>query len=300
MCNSTSLIIFHSAMIASSSRKELLNEDENCLTVSARSDGGYGGESTKDSATGTTNNNEIETAKKEEPSHIKVGAFEIWALGLTVVIGGQYFSWNFALSSGFGSFAISTFLIGSAYICLVVSNAEITSALPFAGGAYGLARVCLGLYPGFLIGCCEAIEYIFYVAASALVLSKMLIDMTSASPIMEPIICLLFYIVSLLIHIFGGIWFWRSTTFLGVISLVIVLVYCFGSLPWVDFNQYAPAPSTTGEPDGKRAWFIGGFSAFFTTTPLAAWWYVGVESLNFCNSVVSEVSVSYIARKMLQ
>jgi amino acid transporter len=92
-----------------------------------------------------------ERAEIEASKELKIGPFSIWALGITIVIGGQMFSWNESLISGFGSTFISVFLIGTAYICLCLCNAEMTSALPFAGGAYGLARVTLGLYPGFLI-----------------------------------------------------------------------------------------------------------------------------------------------------
>jgi ethanolamine permease len=80
--------------------------------------------------------------------HIKYGinAFDLWALGITIVIGGQYFSWNLGLTAGFGSFFISTVLVGFSYICLCSSTSELSSAIPFAGGAYGLARSTLGFY----------------------------------------------------------------------------------------------------------------------------------------------------------
>ena len=90
----------------------------------------------------------------------KVRVRDIWGLGITIVIGGQYFSWNAGLSAGFGSYAIATGLIATAYICLCCSVSELASTMPFAGGGYGLARVTLGFYTGFLIGCCEIIEYI--------------------------------------------------------------------------------------------------------------------------------------------
>ena len=60
--------------------------------------------------------------------------WDIWALGITVVIGGDYFSWNAGLNAGFGSFVISSVLMGFAYICLCLCISELTSALPFAGG----------------------------------------------------------------------------------------------------------------------------------------------------------------------
>lgn len=61
-------------------------------------------------------------------------AFDVWALGITAVIGGQYFAWNSGFTAGFGSCCIAFALIGSAYLCLVLSLAEMTSGLPFEGG----------------------------------------------------------------------------------------------------------------------------------------------------------------------
>jgi ethanolamine permease len=69
-------------------------------------------------------------------------------------------------------------------------------------------------------------------------------------------------------------------------------MYCFGSLPFVDIARYAPSPDTTGiisETDSySPQWFIGGISSFMHTLPLAAWFYVGIESLNLCASVVHD------------
>ena len=68
------------------------------------------------------------------------------------MIGGDYFSFNAGLAAGFGSYMIANILIGLAYIFLCTNNAEITSALPFAGGAYGLARLSFGIVLGFCCG----------------------------------------------------------------------------------------------------------------------------------------------------
>ncbi|TMW58185.1 hypothetical protein Poli38472_011773 [Pythium oligandrum] len=90
----------------------------------------------------------------------KPGKWDIWMLGITIVIGGQYFSWNVGLAAGLYSCLICYILIASAYVTLCCCASGITGALPFAGGAYGLARGTLGFLPAFLIGCCEALEYI--------------------------------------------------------------------------------------------------------------------------------------------
>lgn len=65
-----------------------------------------------------------------------LGAFDVWALGITIVIGGQYFSWNAGYSAGFGSCCITFALISSAYFCFILCIAEISSGLPFEGGMW--------------------------------------------------------------------------------------------------------------------------------------------------------------------
>ena len=86
--------------------------------------------------------------------HVRIR--DIWALGISVVIAGsnflylqqyilywfhfslgQYSGWNSGFHAGFGSYSITYLLSGAAYLILVFSIGEMTSALPFAGGAWG-------------------------------------------------------------------------------------------------------------------------------------------------------------------
>ena len=229
-------------------------------------------------------------------SDLNVSWFKIWMLGITIVIGGQYFSWNVALEAGFGSCIISILLIGLAYIMLCVGNAELTSAVPFSGGAYGLARLTLGFCPGFIVGMCESVEYIIYVASSAISLSMMIAQLTNTSAEMVPVYCLVFYVIAITLNVLGGRAFWWTCTVLGIVSLAIVVVYCLGSLPWVSMSRNAPTKEITGSDDtmASNQWFVGGMSMFMTVLPLAPWFFVGVESLNLCASLVKEVSRSVL------
>lgn len=105
-------------------------------------------------------NNPIETSK--------ISIFDIWCLGITVVIGGQYFGWNAGASAGFGSLLIATLLIGFMYLNVSFCLSEITSSFPVTGGGYSLARTTLGFYAGYLIGISEALEYTTYVCKYSL------------------------------------------------------------------------------------------------------------------------------------
>ena len=215
---------------------------------------------------------------KGSPFQYTRGIFDVWALGITVVIGGQYFSWNAGYSAGFGSYLIGTILIGSAYFCLCLCTSELTSALPFAGGAYGLARCTLGFYAGFLVGICETIEYISYVALSTVSLAQLISSVFTSATGYEPVIGLGFYASALLVHIFGGKLFWSFNLVAAIVSLAFLLMFIFGSLPYVDFQRNAVTQN--GE------YFVGGMSEFLRVLPLAAWFFVGVEALNMsCDDV---------------
>jgi len=223
-------------------------------------------------------------------SQYKVKVFDIWALGITIVIGGQYFGWNFGLSSGFGSMAIATCLMGTAYVGLILSVSEISSALPFAGGAYGLARCSVGFYPGFLVGCFEAMEYIVYVATSAVSLGLMIGDLLELSTSYQPLIWFLFYVSALAIQLPGGRVFWYSSNIMAVVSTIILLMYCFGSCKYINYDNYTPyvVVDDTLNTTTNKGMFVGGIYEFIKIFPLAAWFYVGVESLPFAADKVHD------------
>lgn len=64
---------------------------------------------------------------------LKLSTFDLWALGITTALGGHCYLWNFGLTAGFGSLIVGFFLVSSAHGCLLLSMAELSGALPFAG-----------------------------------------------------------------------------------------------------------------------------------------------------------------------
>lgn len=230
---------------------------------------------------GTDSQRAIEPEPDASPSQAyRPGRWDIWILGISIGLGGQYFSWNDGLRGGLYSFLLIYFLVGFAYIALCCCTSEITGALPFAGGAYGLSRCTLGFYPGFIIGCAEAIEYIVYVSSSVLALTNMMVEIAPELAGFEPLLWLFFYASSLYFHIRGDYIFWRWNMFVGVLSLFFVLLYCFGSFPHTDF-----AMNADNDPDFR---FVRGAEGFMRSLPLSCWFFVGVEALNLASDDVLE------------
>ena len=232
------------------------------------------------------------------------GAKDVFWLGITIVVGGQYFSWNAGLIAGVGTFAVATIVMGLAYISLILCTSEMISGLPFSGGAYGLARCVLGYYPGFLIGMSEFLSYTLYVSSSVLSLGSMLVNLFDVTPDWAPFFWFLFYVSSVRVNSLGGAHFWHFSTVLGVVSLVILVIYCLGSLPFVNFSQNAgiqaqdvagaveligiPSADAAAVVGDNGAFFVGGMAGFMRVLPLTAWFYVGLESLAFTCTIVKE------------
>ena len=217
-----------------------------------------------------------------KPIKYGITSFDIWAFGITTVIGGQYFSWNAGLTVGAGMYGIACLLVAMAYIIFIYNSAEVTSGLPFAGGCYGFTRCVMGNYWGFMLGCFEIVEYLFYVSESMIGLELML-EMTMPDVRhYAPITWAVIIIASVLIHIFGGRHFWTFNRFIAILTLLIVLFYCFGSMKYVDFSAYAAYPS---EPN---PYFVGDMRDFMKVLPLATWLYIGAESLTLVCDEIDE------------
>ncbi|KAG9406230.1 hypothetical protein AC1031_002556 [Aphanomyces cochlioides] len=138
---------------------------------------------------------------------------DLWAVGVTIVIGGQFFSWNAGLQAGTVSFGIAVLLVGAAYTCLACSMAEMSSMLPFAGGVYGLSRCTLGFYAAFILGCCEILEYVMYVASVNVSLSY------------EPLIWCISYGFTLAMLSYGGKVFWWFNLLLALYLVGMIAIF---------------------------------------------------------------------------
>ncbi len=87
--------------------------------------------------------------------------WHLWAMGVGAVISGDFFGWNFGLrDGGFGGMLLAVGVMTAMYLGLCLSIAEMSAALPHAGGAYSFARTAMGPWGGYITGLAENMEYI--------------------------------------------------------------------------------------------------------------------------------------------
>jgi len=103
----------------------------------------------------------------------QLGVRDVWALGVGIVVCGQYFGWNLGLK-GNGPVAM---LVASLAVCLlflawVLMLSELAVAMPRAGGPLDHGRRAGGPWLGFLMGWSMYLECLFAGVATALAAGK--------------------------------------------------------------------------------------------------------------------------------
>ena len=98
-----------------------------------------------------------------------MGVLHIWALGVGVVITGEYFGWNQGLKEGgpVGMLLASLFVC-ALYMMWVLALSELSVAMPFAGGPLAYGRRAVGPTFGFVMGWSMFLEALFAAIGTAM------------------------------------------------------------------------------------------------------------------------------------
>ena len=114
--------------------------------------------------------------KEKEQLHTnQLGPIHIWALGVGIVLVGEFMGWNFAVARGGSIGAIlAIWTMAIMYISIVMMTTEMASVMPEAGGQYTMAKYILGPLAAFNVGLMVVLEYAMLEAADAVVVGDII------------------------------------------------------------------------------------------------------------------------------
>ncbi|MES2433485.1 MAG: amino acid permease [Pseudomonadota bacterium] len=100
-----------------------------------------------------------------------LGPAHVWALGVGIVLVGEYMGWNFAVGKG-GAYAalIACWFAGILYSCVAMIDSEVTSTVAAAGGQYTQAKHIIGPLMAFNVGLYLVFAYTMLEAGNAITL----------------------------------------------------------------------------------------------------------------------------------
>lgn len=206
---------------------------------------------------------------RELRRHARV--FHLWALGVGAVISGDFFGWNLGLPvGGFGGLMAALVVMTVLYTCLCLSLAEMSPALPYAGGAYSFARIAMGPWSGYVTGLAESIEYIFTPAVIVVGIGGYLGSIFGTPASAAPLWWLGCYVIFILLNIAGVAASFAVTVIVTLCALAVLALFSVAAIPYFDLQRWAI--------EGK-GWFPAGASGIFQSLPFALWVYLGIEQL---------------------
>jgi amino acid transporter len=182
-------------------------------------------------------------------------------------------------TAGIWEYFIAVIGMGIGYLMLALCMAEMVSILTFDGGYYGYARVILGPLGGYLVGCCGLVESVFYFGAYPLKITQFLNIYYEISHEYDPLIWVLIYTAIVLLQIAIAKQFWNFISIFTLCTLVLVAIYLFGSMPYLNYQRWAT----------HEVKFNHDPQIFFDVFRLSNLFYMGFDLLTLTSSQVKNV-----------
>ncbi|ATQ28654.1 MULTISPECIES: ethanolamine permease [Rhodococcus] len=200
-------------------------------------------------------------------------------LGVSYVISGDYAGWNNGLAEGgFGGLLVASVIIAAMYFAMVLGMAELSSALPAAGGGYTFARRALGPWGGFATGTAILIEYSIAPAAIATFIGGYVESLNLFGITDGWWIYLAVYAVFIGIHLTGAGEALKAMFVITAIALVGLVVFAVSAVGLFDTaNLTDIAVDETAA--GASSFLPFGLFGIWAAVPFAIWFFLAVEGV---------------------
>jgi ethanolamine permease len=162
------------------------------------------------------------------------------------------------------------------YLCLVCSIAELSAALPHAGGFFSFTRNAFGPFGGFLCGISDVIEYILTPAVVVVGISGYLHGLLPGVP--ASVWWLIAYGVFVAINIRGVALSLRVLLVITVVAVLVLMVFFIA----VGATGAFRSDLLFNVKDGSGQvgeWLPNGGFGVFSALPFAIWFYLAIEQV---------------------
>jgi ethanolamine permease len=200
---------------------------------------------------------------------------DIWVLGVGVVVAGAYFGWNLGLKdNGPVAMLLASLIVCLLYLTWVLALAELSVAMPFAGGPLAYGRRAANPLLGFAMGWSMVLECQFAAIGTALACGgyiAFLFDQKNPSATVEVIAGLVTVALFFALQTWGvkeQSWAMMAMTYGAIFGLVL-----FAGLAATNFSWDRVWPESELLPREK------GWKAVLDAVPYALWWLVMIETV---------------------
>lgn len=216
---------------------------------------------------------EIAESQPRQIQLLKVlGPAHIWALGVGIVLVGEFMGWNFAVGKGGALGAlIACWVIGLLYTCVAMIDSEITSTVAAAGGQYTQAKHMIGPLMAFNVGLYLVLAYTMLEAGDVQVAGQLIQIGAQNFGYTIPwqpftVLCL----VALAFINYRGVFMTLTVNFvITAAAFASIIILLIGTQPWNPGAVLLHKELLTGLPFG----WIGVLASLH----FGIWYYLGIE-----------------------
>jgi ethanolamine permease len=200
------------------------------------------------------------------------------AMGVGAVVAGDYAGWNHGLGvGGFGGLAVAAVVVTFMYLALAYGLAELSAALPAAGGGYTFARAALGPWGGYATGVAVLIEYVLAPAAGAS-FTGAYVESLGLFGIKDGwwvAVCL--YVVFLSVHLLGAGEALKLMFVFAGLSVLGLVIFAFAAIGDFEVGNLFDIAAT--DAAGASEFLPFGLAGIWAALPFAIWFFLAVEAV---------------------
>jgi ethanolamine permease len=160
------------------------------------------------------------------------------------------------------------------YTAMVFALAELSAAIPTAGGGYAFARRAMGPWGGYLTGTAILIEYTLAPAVVATFIGGYVETLIGFG---GPIVYLLCYLVFVGIHLYGVGEALKVMFAITVVAVVAIAAFVIGMIPQFEVaNLFNIDPTNAA---GASSFLPFGYVGIWAAFPFAIWFFLAIEGV---------------------
>ncbi|ACK51551.1 amino acid permease-associated region [Methylocella silvestris BL2] len=203
-----------------------------------------------------------------------LGPGHVWALGVGIVLVGEFMGWNFAVGKGGAVAALTAcWLAGILYTCVAMIDSEITSTVAAAGGQYAQAKHIIGPLMAFNVGLYLVMAYTMLEVSNAIVAGDLLqsfaTDLGVAGAVDKQAVIVLTIVILAWFNYRGVLATLTLNLIITAAAFVSIVALFFYIRPWSGEQTERLHALLTGLPYGS----LGILAALH----FGLWFYLGIE-----------------------
>ena len=200
-----------------------------------------------------------------------LGSWHIWGLAIGLGGMGEYFGWSYGWDkAGTLGFLVAATFVSVMYVAFIFSFAELSAAIPQAGGPFAYARRAFGAKMAFLAGFATLVEFLFAPPAIAMAIGAYFnFQFHLADP---KIVAIGVYAIFISLNILGvrlAATLELIMAILAVLELLVFMGIVGPSFSMANFVAHGWA--------GEDHFSLSTFHGIFAAVPFAIWLFLAIE-----------------------